>query len=100
MVDYYGRWIAEKDYNSYPIGKWCDMDYIAAWIIETGYKPETTIEHLTEMVLMHYEGHLKDNDIEFYTDITVSENEPMISINDVSCYVEESGGLKEFDYYC
>ena len=100
MVDYYGRWKAEKDYKEYPENKWCDYDYIAAWILESGYKPKTTIKNLTEMILAHYEMHLMDEDIKFYTDITESENNPMISVVDVACYVSDSGGLREFDYYC
>ena len=34
MVDTYGRWTEEKDYNTYPKEKWCDYDYMAAWIRE------------------------------------------------------------------
>ena len=100
MVDYYGRWKAEKDYKEFPENKWCDLDYVAAWILESGYKPETTMENLVEMILTHYETYLTDNNTKFYTDIIESENNPMISIVDISCYVEENGGLKEFDYYC
>lgn len=100
MVDYNGNWKAEKDYSEFPKGKWCDLDYVAAWVLESGYKPETTIENLVEMILSHYETHLIDNNTKFYTDIIESENNPMISVADISCYVEENGGLKEFDYYC
>lgn len=100
MVDYNGNWKAEKNYKEYPENKWCDMDYIANWILESGYKIETSIEYLVEMVMMYYEEYLNENDIKFYTDITESENNPMISVIDVSCFVEESGGLKEFDCYC
>ena len=32
MVDAYGRWIEEKDYSTYLKEKWCDYDYMAAWI--------------------------------------------------------------------
>ena len=51
------------------------------------------------MILLHYQDYLMDNDVEFYTDVKESENENMISIKDVSCFVQENGGLKEFDYY-
>ena len=100
MIDYNGNWKAEQNYNEYPENKWCDFDYIANWIIGTGYKPVTTIENLVEMVWVFYDAYLMDESVEFYTDITKSENNPMISIIDVSCFVDENGGLKEFDYYC
>lgn len=100
MVDYYGKWTAEENYNKYPKEKWCDYDYVANWIKELGYQPKTTVENLVEMLLTYYDGYLIDNDVEFYTDIEESENEMMISVKDVACFVEENGGLKEFDYYC
>lgn len=99
MVDYYGNWTAEENYGVYPKKKWCDCDYVAAWVKEQEYNPNTTIENLVEMVLSYYKGYLDDNDIEFYTSIEESENGLMISIEDVSCFVEENGGLREFDYY-
>ena len=100
MVDTYGRWIEEKDYSIYPKEKWCDMDYMANWIRSIGYEPKTSMENLITMVLLHYDGCLDDEDKDFYTDITVSENEHNVSIADVSCFVEENGGLEEFDYEC
>lgn len=27
-----GEWTEEKDYSTYPKEKWCDYDYMAAWI--------------------------------------------------------------------
>ena len=100
MVDTYGRWIAEENYNKYPKEKWCDCDYVADWIKGLGYQPKTTIKNLVEMLLAYYDGYLIDNNAEFYTDIKESENGVMISIEDISCFVEENGGLREFDYYC
>lgn len=100
MVDMYGRWTEEKDYSVYPKEKWCDMDYVAAWIRSTEYKPETSMEHLIDMILWGYVSQLADDNTEFYTDITESENENMVSIIDLSCFVNDSGGLKEFDYWC
>ncbi len=100
MVDFYGKWTAEEDYGIYPKDKWCDYDYVAAWIKDLGYQPKTTIKNLVEMILEYYDGYLTDNDVEFYTDMKKSENGIMISVKDVSCFVEENGGLREFDYYC
>lgn len=100
MVYYNGNWKAEKNYKEFPENKWCDLDYIANWILESEYRPKTTIENLVEMILAHYEAYLTNEGIKFYTDIVESENNPMISVIDVACYVEDSGGLREFDYYC
>lgn len=100
MVDWYGRWTEERDYETYPEEKWCNMDYMANWIRSIGYEPKTSMKNLIEMVLAYYDIELEDSDKEFYTDIKVSENGLMLSIYDVSCYVEDSGGLREFDYYC
>lgn len=99
MVVWYGKWTAEKDYNKYPKNKWCDLDYVAAWIKELGYESKTNIENLVEMVVEVYDSYLKDNETEFYSDIEESENGVMISIADVDCFVREHGGLKEFDFY-
>ena len=101
MVGVYG-WKAEEDYNLYPENKWCDYDYVAAWIKSVGYKPKTTIENLVIMVVAHYDMYLEEHNTSFYTDITESENQNgwMISTKDISCFVEENGGLNEFDYEC
>ena len=100
MVDAYGKWTEEKDYSTYPKEKWGDYDYMANWIRSIRYEPKTSMENLIDMVLLHYDGCLDDEDKDFYTDITKSENGFGISIADVSCFVEENGGLKEFDYEC
>ena len=100
MVDWYGRWHEESDYSVYPKEKWCDMDYMADWIRSIGYEPKTSMENLIDMILAHYDLELEDYDRKFYTDITESENDLMVSIEDVSCYVYDNGGLSEFDYYC
>lgn len=100
MVDMYGKWIEEKDYSVYPKEKWCDMDYMADWIRSIGYEPKTSMENLINMIFVYYDYELEDSDRKFYTDITKSENGSMISIEDISCYVEENGGLEEFDCEC
>ena len=85
MVDTYGRWTYEPNT---PENKKCDCDRVADWIISTGYKVETSIENLTEMIIAYVE----------------SEREGLLyrnfDVNDVKEYVENSGGLAEFDYYC
>ena len=101
MAVHNDKWTAEKDYKAYPKEKWCDCDYVANWIKETNYNPKTSMENLVEMILAHYNGHLTDEDINFFDeDIKESENGLMISVEDVATFVEASGGLNEFDYYC
>lgn len=100
MVDRYGRWHEEKDYSVYPKEKWCDYDYMANLIRSVGYEPKTSMENLIDMIFVSYDFELEDYDRDFYTNITESENGNMISIKDISCYVEDNGGLNEFDYEC
>lgn len=101
MVDYYGNWVAEENYKAYPKEKWCDCDYVAAWIKDLGYKSKTSIENLVEMILSHYNVYLTEEGIDFFIETKKkSENGLMISVEDVGCFVEASGGLGEFDYYC
>lgn len=54
MVDTYGRWTEEKDYSTYPKEKWCDYDYMAAWIRKQGYEPKTDMENLITMIFSYY----------------------------------------------
>ena len=100
MVDRYGRWHEEKDFSVYPKKEWCDYDYMANWIRSVGYEPETSMENLIDMIFISYDFELEDSNREFYSDITESENGLMVSIKDISCYVEDNGGLNEFDYEC
>ena len=90
MVDTYGRWIEEKDYSTYPKDKWCDMDYMAAWIRSTGYEPKTSMENLINKIILAYR--------EDGFDRRSFPNNLMIHIPTASLYVQNNGGLKEFDY--
>lgn len=96
MVDYFGNWTYEKDT---PLEKRCDLDRIAQMIEGNGYKPKTTIENLTEMIALSYDGYLSDNDTDFYV---LVDDPDSLSINpdDVKCFVEANGGFDFFDYYC
>ena len=95
-------WKAQEDYSVYPEKEWCDYDYIASWIKSLGYKPKTSIENLTIMIVSHYDFYKAEYNRDFFTDIEKSENQDgwMISTKDVSCFVENYGGLQEFDYKC
>ena len=91
--EYDGKKLEFKVVSSSSIGealenKKCDCDRVADWIISTGYQVETSIENLVEMIIAHVE----------------SEREGLLyrnfDIDDIKEYVENSGGLREFDYYC
>jgi hypothetical protein len=98
-----GKWIEQSDYNTYPQEKWCDYDYMAAWIRSQKYEPKTTMENLIDMILAYYEDDEKyrENGYGYYKikDKRKYPDNLMINIEDVSCYVSDNGGLKEFDYY-
>lgn len=87
MVDCYGNWFEEQDYDNYPMDKWCDYDHMAVWIRKSGYTIKTNMENLITMIFLHFDGELEETDAEF-------------SIEGCKRFVEESGGLAEFDYYC
>lgn len=102
MINSLGRWEENKDYSTFPQTEWCDMDYMATWIRSKGYEIKTTMENLILMIFAHYEdddkylkkGYFAVKDTRKYPDNL------MVNIPDVKAYVEASGGLVEFDYYC
>lgn len=97
MVDTYGRWHEEKDYSAYPKEEWCDYDYMAVWIREQEYEPKTSIKNLIEMMFLHYECEIEDDKNSIYHSNNFRDcQDPWISA--CKAYVEESGGLEEFDY--
>ena len=85
MVDQFGRWTEEKDYATYPEEKWCAYDHMAVWIRSQGYEPLTTMGYLIDMIFLHYDGECEEQDKEF-------------SIEGCIEFVEESGGIRMFDY--
>lgn len=93
-----GVWTAEEDYSKYPKQKWCDLDYVANWIRQKKYVPETSIENVSYTILAHYELEEFPNG---YFEIKDNRKYPsnlMINILDIEAYVEASGGIEEFDY--
>lgn len=101
MVDQWtGKWTEEKDYSTYPKEKWCDYDYMAAWIREQKYEPKTSMSNLIFMILNSYcedkmvleRGYFVIKDERKYPDNL------MVFIPDIAEYVSASGGLSEFDY--
>ena len=95
MVDRYGRWIEEQDYSKYPKEKWCDYDYMAAWVISKGYEPETSMENLISMMFNHYENEIGFHASEFDTE---TGNFDGTYTDACKAFVEASGGIYEFDY--
>ena len=84
MVNNCGHWIYEPNT---PTEKKCDCDRLADWIIRTGYQVKTSIENLTEMIISYAE--------DWYS----SERENWeYNLDDVIEYVENSGGIEEFDW--
>lgn len=94
MVDYYGHWTYEQNT---PKEKKCDLDIVADWIMSKGYTPETSIENITVVLILHYEGVLEDLGRDYYG-IAENPHAPMINIDDIALYMEENGSLKDFDY--
>lgn len=89
MIDTYGRWTEEKNYSTYPKEKWCMYDYMADAIRKTEYVIKTSMENLIDMILLHAESNVEDG-VEI----------DMENSYDILEWVNESGGLREFDYYC
>lgn len=84
MVDTYGRWTYEPNTAE---NKKCDCDRVADWIISTGYQVETSIENLVEIIISYAE------------DWYASECDNWkYNFEDVKEYVENSGGIAEFDF--
>lgn len=97
MVDTYGRWYEEEDYSTYPEEKWCDYDTMAAWIGEHGYEPKTSMENLINMIFAHYECETEnDKNSIYHPNNFIDCKDPWIS--GCKVYVEDNGGVEEFDY--
>lgn len=97
MVDTFGRWYEEEDYSTYPEEKWCDYDTMAAWIREHGYEPETSMENLINMIFAHYECETEnDKNSIYHPNNFIDCKNPWIS--GCKVYVEDNGGVEEFDY--
>lgn len=95
MVDCYGRWTWDPHL---PRKKWCDYDWLAKWIVDSGYKTKTTIENLVHMIILHFD--CCDNYGDFDANTGCGGYGEGFSINECKRYVAESGGFSEFDYYC
>ena len=97
MINNIGVWTAETDYNVYPKEKWHDMDIVANYIQEQNYIPKTDMENLVNMLVLHFESETEDSSSWYFP---TYDDDLHINIKGLSEFVEASGGLKEFDYYC
>ena len=96
MVDQWtGKWTEEKNYSTYPKEKWCDYDYMAAWIREQKYEPKTSMENLITIIFLHYDSEVEDESSNYNTE---NGNYGGTYIEAVQDYVSSTGGLSEFDY--
>lgn len=97
MIDQWtGKWYEEDDYSKYPKEKWCDYDYMAAWIREQNYVPKTTMENLISMIFSYYEMEIEEHVSEYDTE---SGNFAGTYIEACQAYVMASGGIEMFDYW-
>jgi len=101
MVNWLGQWTEEKDYNTFPKNQWCDIDYVAEWIRNIKYEVKTDIFHLIELVVADYQEdeNVRENGYYAVKDTREYPDNLMINIEDLSIFVEENGGLNEFDFY-
>lgn len=95
MVNNLGQWFEEADYSKYPKEKWCDYDYMAAWIRDCGYEPKTSMKNLIDIIFCHYEDEIAWYVSEFDLD---SGNFDGTYTEACQAFVEASGGLEMFDY--
>lgn len=94
-MDYNGKWHEKNDYSTYPKEKWCDMDYVAAYIKKEEYEPKSSMENLVLMIISHFEDATDDDNSEFLPRL---DKDWMINMERVRALVEASGGIKKFDY--
>ena len=95
MVDQWtGEWTEEKDYSTYPKEKWCDYDYMAAWIREQKYEPKTSMENLITNIFLHYDCEIEEDSSSYNTE---NGNFEGTYVEAVQAYVTDTG-LSEFDY--
>lgn len=67
-------------------------------IIEDGYKPETSMDNLISMIILHFD--CDDNYGEFDEETGTGGYGEEFTLEECFRYVAESGGYAEFDYEC
>lgn len=72
--------------------------HIEQKILADGYKPETTMDNLISMIILHFD--CDDNYGEYDEESGCGGYGEEFTLEECFRYVEESGGYAEFDYYC
>ena len=87
MVDPYGNWTYVP---GEPESMWNSMDCVAHWIESLGYTPQTSMENLVVVLMLHFENFCEDMHMDYpcFDDL----------VRQIALYVEEAGPLSEFDY--
>lgn len=67
-------------------------------IVEDGYIPETSMDNLISMIILSFD--CDDNYVEYDEETGFGGYGDEFTLEECFRYVEESGGYKEFDYYC
>lgn len=67
-------------------------------IIADGYKVETTMENLISIIILSFD--CDDNYGEYDEETGFGGYGEEFTLEECFRYVEESGGYREFDYYC
>lgn len=67
-------------------------------IIADGYKPETTMENLIKNIVLIFD--CDDNYGEYDEETGFGCYGEEFTLEECFRYIEESGGYREFDYYC
>ena len=67
-------------------------------IIADGYEPKTTISNLIEKIVLTFD--CDDNYGEYDEETGFGGYGEEFTLEECFRYVEESGGYREFDYYC
>ena len=93
MVDAFGRWTYEQNT---PEDKKCDLDRLADWIMESGYKPKIGVENLAIMIMVHFD--CPDNFGAFDPATGSGGYGENYTLEECKRYVKDSGGFSEFDY--
>lgn len=81
----------EENYSVY-------YEAIKQKILADGYKPETSMDNLISMIILHFD--CDDNYGEYDEETGLGGYGEEFTLEECFRYVEESGGYREFDYYC
>ena len=70
---------------------------IERWIVKENYEPKTTMENLVSMIVLSFD--CDDNYGKYDKETVCGGYGEKFTLEECKRYVEESGGLREFDYY-